>query len=391
MTVPERRSGHVVSAGHDVAGRPILVIGGGAAGIATSAVFRRAGLRTVVLDESERVGNSWRRRYDRLRLNSSRLTSRVARTPFRRGTSLFPTRQEFAAYLEDCAAHHRVDVRLGTRALHVDRHDGRWAVQTSSGLLEADDVIVATGYAREPFVPAWTGRERYGGELLHSDTYRAPRGFRGRDVLVVGPGSSGMEIAYDLAESGAGRVRLAVRTPPNIVLRSVLGLPGDPVALALLHAPPRVADAQLSLMRRLVIGDLADEGLPAPDEGPFARVRREGVAPAVVDGEVVEAIRAGHIEVVPGVERLDGSGAALADGRRVEPEAIIAATGFRCGLEPLVGHLGVLDDRGVPRVVGGGEAAPGLRFVGFTALPGMLIRAGAEAARAARGILAGRA
>ncbi len=344
----------------------------------------------MVLDENERIGDSWRRRYDRLRLNSSRLTSRVARTPFRRGTSLFPTRDEFAAYLEDCAARHRADVGLGTRADRIDRRDGGWTVQTSSGSLEAADVIVATGYAREPFVPAWTGRERYAGELLHSDAYRAPAGFRRRDVLVVGAGSSGMEIAYDLSESGAGRVRLAVRTPPNIVLRSVLGLPGDPIGLALLHAPPRVADAQLALMRRLVIGDLANEGLPMPQEGPFTRVRREGVSPAVVDGEVVEAIRAGRIEIVPGVERLDESGAALTDGRRVEPEAIIAATGFRCGLEPLAGHLGVLDERGVPLVIGGREAAPGLRFVGFTALPGMLVRAGAEAARAARGIAASR-
>jgi cation diffusion facilitator CzcD-associated flavoprotein CzcO len=303
---------------------------------------------------------------------------------------MFPTRDEFAAYLEDCAVRHRVDVRLGTRVDRIDRDDGAWIVHTSAGALAGENVIVATGYAREPFVPPWTGRERYPGALLHSDTYRAPEGFRGRDVLVVGAGSSGMEIAYDLADAGAGRVRLAVRTPPNIVLRSVLGLPGDPIALALLRVPARVADAQLALMRRLVIGDLADEGLPMPSEGPFARVRREGVAPAVVDGEVVEAVRAGRIEVVPGVERLDGGGAALADGRRVEPEAIIAATGFRCGLEPLVGHLGVLDDRGVPKVVGGAEAVPGLRFVGFTALPGMLVRAGAEAARAARGILAGR-
>lgn len=343
-----------------------------------------------MLDESERIGDSWRRRYDRLRLNSSRLTSRVARTPFPRGTSLFPTRDEFAAYLEDCAARHRADVRLGTKAYRIDRRDGGWTVQTSYGNLEADDVIVATGYAREPFVPAWTGRERYAGELLHSDVYREPAAFRGRDVLVVGAGSSGMEIAYDLAGSGAGRVRLAVRTPPNIVLRSVLGLPGDPIALALLHAPPRVADAQLALIRRLVIGDLAKEGLPVPEEGPFARVRREGVAPAVVDREVVEAIRAGSIEVVPGVETLHESGAALTDGRRIEPDAIIAATGFRCGLEPLAGHLGVLDERGVPLVLGGREAAPGLHFVGFNALPGVLVRAGIEAARAAQGIAASR-
>jgi len=368
----------------------VLVIGGGAAGLAASAVLRRAGVPSLVLDEGERIGASWRRRYQRLRLNSSRLTSRVAGTAFRRGTSLFPTRDEFAAYLEDCAAHHRVDVRLGTRVERIDPHGGGWIVHTSTGALAADEVIVATGYAREPYLPAWPGRERYPGRLLHSDAYGTPEGFRGQDVLVVGAGSSGMEIAYDLAAGGAGRVRLAVRTPPNLMLRSVLGVPGDPIALAMLRLPSRVADAQLARMRRLVIGDLSAEGLPVPREGPFARVRREGVAPAVVDREVIEAIRAGRIEVVPGIERLEGAGAVRTDGSHMAPDAIVAATGFRCGLEPLVGHLGVLDERGVPTVVGGDEGAPGLRFVGFTALPGMLVRAGSEAARAARGIAARR-
>lgn len=73
---------------------------------------------------------------------------------------------------------------------------------------------------------------------MHAAAYRNPAGFQGRDVLVVGAGSSGMEIAAELADSGTHRVRLAVRTPPNILLRSIGGLPGDPAAMLLLHLPP---------------------------------------------------------------------------------------------------------------------------------------------------------
>ena len=76
----------------------------------------------------------------------------------------------------------------------------------------------------------------------------------------------------------------------------------------------------------------------------------------------------------------------LADGERVEPDAVIAATGYRRGLEPLVGHLGVLDDRGLPRAVGAQAAAPGLRFVGYVPRPAMLGHTARDAKRAAKAI-----
>ena len=83
------------------------------------------------------------------------------------------------------------------------------------------------------------------------------------------------------------------------------------------------------------------------------------MAPAIVDKEVIEAIKARAIEVVRGVESLDATGVELADGARVEPDVVICATGYRRGLEPLVGDLGVLDERGVPRALGAGRPPPG--------------------------------
>jgi hypothetical protein len=84
--------------------------------------------------------------------------------------------------------------------------------------------------------------------------------------------------------------------------------------------------------------------------------------------------------------RIEERDVLLADGSRIQPDAVIAATGYSRGLEPLVGHLGVLDDRGVPRVHGGPAAAPGLRFIGYAPRPGQIGHMGREAARAARGI-----
>ena len=201
-------------------------------------------------------------------------------------------------------------------------------------------------------------------------------------MLVVGPGCSGAEIAYDLVEGGAKRVRLAVRTPPNIIVRDPVGAP---LATFFHKLPPRIGDNVMRLVRRKTVGDLSPYGLPAPEEGVFSRLKRLHVAPMIVDAEVLQAIRERRIEIVGAVEGFDETGVLLAGGARIEPDAVIAATGYRTGLEPVVGHLGVLDGHGVPRSIAG-EAAPGLRFVGYDPRPAQLRYLGHEATRAAKAI-----
>ena len=272
-----------------------LVVGAGPAGLAAAAELGRAGVPAMVLERAEAIGAAWRGRYDRLRLNTSRLTSKLPAARYPRGTSRFPTRDEFVRYLEDYARDNELEVRLETRVERLDRDPGGWLVRSSAGELAAAHVIVATGYEHTPHIPEWPGRDRYSGELLHAARYRSAEPFRNRDVLVVGPGSSGIEIAYDLATGGARRVRLAIRTPPNILLRAQAGVPGDLPALALLSLPPAIADAQVKLIRRLALGDLGDYGLAPPREGVFARLRRDGKTPAIIDREMLDAIKDGRI------------------------------------------------------------------------------------------------
>ena len=151
-------------------------------------------------------------------------------------------------------------------------------------------------------------------------------------------------------------------------------------------APVRFADAFARFGRKRDLGDLSEYGLPVPEEGVFSRFRRLGMVPSIVDREVIEAVKAGQIEVVPGVESLDAGGVRLADGTRVEPEVVVAATGYRSGLERLVGHLGVLDERGIPPAQGAEAAAPGLRFIGYISRPGALGYMGKQAKQAAKAI-----
>jgi hypothetical protein len=211
------------------------------------------------------------------------------------------------------------------------------------------------------------------GELLHSSQYRNPTPYAGKGVLVVGCGSSGMEIAHDLATGGAAKVWMSVRTPPNIMLRAgPAGLPGDVIATPLYHAPLGIADKIARSARRRTIGDLTEFGLPIPNEGIFTRNARLGLAPAIVDMEVIDAIKDRSIEVVKAPASFDGDTVSLTDGTQLQPDAVICATGYLRGLEPLVGHLGVLDEDGAPKVLAPAAAADGLRFLGFLARPSLI-------------------
>jgi cation diffusion facilitator CzcD-associated flavoprotein CzcO len=362
----------------------VVVVGAGPAGLAATAELARRNIQATVLERAEAIGASWRGRYDRLRLNSSRWFSALPGARWPREDGAFPARDQVVRYLEDYASYHHMDLMLDTKLERVDRNGTGWHLRTSRGDVHAKHVVVASGYAHTPYLPDWPGRDSYHGDLLHSAHYRNAERFRDGDVLVVGPGCSGMEIAYDLVDSGlVGRVRLAVRTPPNILIRSPIG---PLLARGLMKLGPRRADRVMKVVRRLEVGDLSEYGLPAPEEGIFARLARLEVAPAIIDKEVIGAIKEGRIEIVAGVEGLDETGVALADGNRIEPDAVIAATGYRTGLDSMLGHLGVLDERGVPHVRGGAEAAPGLRFVGYIPRPAQIGMMGAEAKVAAEGI-----
>jgi cation diffusion facilitator CzcD-associated flavoprotein CzcO len=360
-----------------------IVVGAGPAGLAAAAELGRRRIPAVVLERGDAVGASWHTRYDRLRLNSSRWFSQLPGARFGRATGVFPSRAEMVRYLERYATRFEIDVRLSTAVERIDADGDGWLVRTTRGDLSAGQVIVATGHLRVGAVPEWPGRERFGGALLHACDYRNPEPYQGADVLVVGPGCTGMEIAYDLAVGGARRVRLAIRTPPNILVRAPAG---PAFARVLAKLPSERADAVARKVRLKELGDLTEHGLPIPEEGVFSRLRRLGVAPAIVDSEWIDAIKDGTVEVVAGVEALDDTGVTLADGARIEPDAVIAATGYTRGLEPIVGHLGVLDENGTPRVREGEAAAPGLRFVGFTPRPAQLGYLGGEARTAAKGI-----
>jgi putative flavoprotein involved in K+ transport len=282
-------------------------------------------------------------------------------------------------YFHEYAAAERLDVRTNARVRRIDRDGDAWRLELEQGPLSARTGIVATGYNGTPFVPDWPGREGFPGEIIHSSEYRNPEPFRGRDVLVVGAGNSGAEIATDVAEGGAARSRLSVRTPPQIVRRATAGIPAQLIGMAIRHMPPGWVDPISKTQRKLSIPDLSRYGLPRPEQGIRTAFLATGTTP-ILDVGIVAAVRRGLVEIVAAVRGFEGAEALLADGSRIDPDAVIAATGFRAGLDELVGHLGVLGRSGLPTHTDGEPALPGLWFVGFVPTLGGQLREGSVAA-----------
>src|SRR4051794_34087968 len=205
--------------------RPVIV-GAGPAGLAVAAELHRRGLRCVVLERGGSVGGAWRGRYDSLRLHTARRLSGLPGAQVPRRYGRWVARDDVVAYLTAYAERFGVRPEFGVDVQRIDRTGQAWTLQTSAGARRAGQVVLATGYSRVPVVPDWPGKGSYPGVLVHSSAYREPAPYRGRHVLVVGAGNSAAEIAVDLADAGA-RVDLSVRTPPNIVRRSTLGVPSQ--------------------------------------------------------------------------------------------------------------------------------------------------------------------
>ncbi|MFF9068057.1 flavin-containing monooxygenase [Streptomyces sp. NPDC014891] len=370
------------------ADHPVYVIGAGPGGLAVAAALRARGVRAVVLEKSDAVGASWRAHYDRLRLHTTRRLSALPGLRIPRSFGRWVARADVVRYLEKYAEKHKLEIVTGVEVFRVERAGADWVLHATGGRrLTGRAVVVATGYNHTPRLPEWPGREEYQGRLDHARAYRNPEPYTGQDVLVVGIGNTGAEIAADLADGGAARVRLAVRTVPHIVKRTTAGWPAQRSGILVRRLPRGLVDRLGALAARAGTPDLSAYGLPRPDKGIATR-QREGAIP-VQDVGLIAAVRAGRVEVVAAVEAFEGGEVILADGSRIAPDAVIAATGYRRALEPLVGHLDVLDGRGHPVVHGARcpREAPGLYFTGFTnPISGMFRELAIDAEKIARRI-----
>ena len=307
---------------------------------------------------------SWQGRHDHLRLNTHRIFSHQpgARIPRRFGP--FPARDDYVAYLQDYAA--KMRLRLGTRVHRVDRRDGGWELRLNGGSIGADHIVIATGPDAEPVMPSWAGMAGFPGTVIHAGQFRNVAEMAGLDVLVVGPGNSGVDLLGHLADSEAGKLWLSARSGMNITPLRLGGVPLHPVSVLGRYLPLPWQDANARAVQRLAFGDVTRLGYPRPALGAFTRAAADGVTVAVDDG-FVRALKAGRVTMKPAIDRFDGPQVCFTDGTSCAPDAVICATGYRPGLEHIAGHLVTLDAQGMPPFTGTRSSPrhPGLWFFGL--------------------------
>lgn len=368
----------------------VVIVGGGPAGLATAACLTKRGIDPLILDAHDEVGASWANRYERLHLHTPRIQSQLPGMRIPKTMGRWVAKDDYAAYLRGYAAAHHLRISHGVTVTNVDRRpDGRHVIETSSGPVDTEVVVIATGYNQTPLIPAWSGLEEYTGDFVHASQYRTGADHRDLDVLVVGSGNTGSEICADLCEQGAGRVLLSVRTPPNIIPREIGPIPTTLLGIANDYLPAALADPLNSLIQKTTIGDLSAYGLPPAPGGVVEQMRATDVVPTI-DVGMIDHLRGERIEIVPAVTAFTETHVVLADGTEIDPDLIVAATGYHRTIDSLVGHLGVLSD-GRPTVRGGTTHPldPAMFFVGLSnPMKGLLFQINLDSRAAARSIAA---
>ena len=314
-----------------------VIVGAGQAGLATGYHLARHGVDCVILDSSAQVGDGWRRRWDSLRLFTPARYSALPGLPSPAPPDTYLGKDDFAEYLAAYATRFALPVRTGVTVTELGRGTGGFTLTTAAGTLSAANVVVATGANALPALPAFASELDTLIRQLHSDQYRGPDSVEPGPVLVVGAGTSGAEIALELAASH--RTYLA----------------GRPTA----HIPDAVFTLAGAAYWAFVNGMLT---LDTPMGRKVAAKFHQRGAPLI--RIALKQVEAAGVTLLPRLTGVSG-GVPVAGETAVPPPAtVIWATGYRPDLRwlPEVPR----DEYGLPVTRRGVvESVPGLYFVGM--------------------------
>lgn len=341
----------------------VVVIGAGQSGLAAAYYLQHHGVDFVVLDEHERVGDQWRTRYDSLRLYSPAMYDALPGMPFPLPRRAYPSGNQMGDYLEAYARHFELPVRAGVTVDGLRREDSRYVISAGERRFEADQVVVAVGFFRQPRVPEFAAELAPEIRQLHSVDYRRPSQLADGPVLVVGLSHSGADLAMEAVEAGHSTILSGKghgQLPFSVDSRT--GRMAWPVMRFV---------AWNLLTIRTPIGRKMAPKIRGNGGAPLLRYRRAELTRAGV--ELTDARTVG----------VEGGRPVLADGRVLEVANVIWCTGFGPDFGWI--DLPIFDEDGYPRETRGVvEEEPGLYFLGvvfqygFTSM--LVVGAGRDAA-----------
>ena len=319
-----------------------VVIGGSQAGLAVGYFLKKRHLPFVILDENERIGDAWRKRWDSLHLFTPGRYNGLPGMPFPGSPWAYPTKDETADYLEAYAGAFELPVRTGVKVDRLAKTGDRFEVRCGQHTLFAENAVVATGAFNNPRVPSFARELDKCIVQLHSKEYRNPSQIQKGAVLVVGAGNSGAEIAIELARHH--QTWLSGPDTGQEPARAGSGL--DHLLTPMMWFMATRLTVKTALGRKL-----RDHFIDPPRGIPLGRVRRKDFAPA-------------GIERVPRMTGVRNGYPALENGRVLEVSNVIWCTGYAPDYNwidlSLATHNGLpIHDRGIV------EPCPGLYFIGL--------------------------
>lgn len=286
----------------------VIVIGAGQAGLSVGYFLKKEKIPFLILDANERVGDSWRKRWDSLHLFTPAKFDGLAGMPFPAKPNYFPTKDEMGDYLESYAEHFELPVKTGVKVTGLSKENGLFCISSNVGQFEAENVIVAMSNFQVPKVPEFAQRLNPDITQFHSLEYRHPSQYQEGDVLVVGAGNSGAEVALEAARNGH-KVWLSGRDTGHVPFN----IEGKLGKLILVRLVLRVLFHRI-LTTNTPIGRKARPKLTSSG-GELIRIKPK------------EFEKAG-IKRIPRVSNVNDGYPVLEDGQKLKVKNIVWCTGF---------------------------------------------------------------
>jgi dimethylaniline monooxygenase (N-oxide forming) len=348
--------------------RKVCVIGAGSSGIASCQVLKARGIPFDCFEKGSEVGGNWRYEndngmssaYQSLHINTSRNLMAYRTYPMPAAYPDYPHHSQIARYFDDYVDHFglREHITFSTEVTLVEPADGGWNVTTDDGQTRHyGAVMVANGHHWNPRWPEFPGT--FDGPVTHAHYYRTPDGYEDKNVLVLGIGNSGVDIAVETSRVSR-MTYLAMRRGAHIVPKYIKGTPSDELSTRLTRKLPFAVQRKLfEIQLKNIQGKMTDYGLPEPDH-------RLGEAHPTVSAELLGRLGHGRVTPKPNIERLEGEGVRFTDGSVEAIDAIIYCTGYQITFPFLPETVMSVRDNRVSlykRVVA--PELPGLFFIGL--------------------------